>query len=296
MKIRFIGLLISALLLISAGGSDKPAYQIFDTKGKKAKYRDLLKDAGNSQVIFFGELHDNPICHWMEFELMKDLYEIKSDQLVLAAEMFEIDNQLLLNEYTRKFIRKKDFEAEAKLWANYKTDYAPLVDFAREHGLRFVATNIPRRYAAIVNLQGFQGLDSINAYQRGMIAPLPIKFDSNLTCYKSMKTMIQEGGGSTHQSMHLAEAQAIKDATMGWFIYKNLGEGITLLHFNGAYHSDNYEGTVWYLKDFARRFPFDTNILSITCVEQESLDTLSAEHQGKADYIICIPTSMTKTR
>jgi len=29
-------------------------------------------------------------------------------------------------------IRKKDFEAEAKLWPNYKTDYAPIVDFARE--------------------------------------------------------------------------------------------------------------------------------------------------------------------
>ncbi|MFH1160427.1 MAG: ChaN family lipoprotein [bacterium] len=295
MKIRSIIFAFCSVLLISAGLSDKPAYLIYDAKGKKAKYKDLLKDAENSQVVFFGELHDNPISHWLEFELMKDLCEAKNDRLVLAAEMFETDNQLLLNEYTRKFIRKKDFENEAKLWSNYKTDYAPLVDYAREHGLKFVATNIPRRYAAIVNSKGFSGLDSINGYQRAMIAPLPIKYDSNLNCYKSMNAMFQEGG-PTHQSMHLAEAQAMKDATMGYFIYKNLGEGITILHFNGAYHSDNFEGTVWYLKDYARRFPFDTNILTITCVEQESLDSLSSEHLGKADYIICIPKSMTKTR
>jgi len=286
---------MAALVLAGATVSDKPAYQIYDAKGKKARYKDLIKDAMDSQVIFFGELHDNPISHWLEFELMKDLYEDKKEQLVLAAEMFEIDNQLLLNEYTRKFIRKKDFENEAKLWANYRTDYAPLVDFARDHGLKFVATNIPRRYAAVVNSKGFSGLDSINAYQRGMIAPLPIKYDSSLTCYQSIRAATDQGNAA-HQGGHLAEAQAMKDATMGWFIYKNLGEGITVLHFNGAYHSDNYEGIVWYLKDFARRFPFDTRILTITCVEQESTDSLSVKHLGKADYIICIPASMTKTR
>jgi len=231
----------------------------------------------------------------MEFELTKDLYEIKQDKLVLAAEMFERDNQLLLDEYTGKFIRKKDFEKEAKLWPNYSTDYAPLVDFACDHNLKFVASNIPRRYAALVNLKGLEGLDSINAYQRGMIAPLPIKYDSTMNCYKAMNEMFA-GGGAMHQTMNLAEAQAIKDATMGYFIYKNIEEGGTILHFNGAYHSEDYEGTVWYLKDFARRFPFDINILTITCVEQDDLDNLSDEYLGKADYIICIPSSMTKTR
>ncbi len=295
MKFRFILLILAGLLVSTSVWADKPAYRIFNAKGKKASYKELLKDAGNSQVVFFGELHNNPISHWLELELTVDLYGIKQDKLVLAAEMFERDNQLLLDEYTAKFIRKKDFEKEAKLWPNYSTDYAPLVDFACEHDLKFVASNIPRRYAALVNLKGFEGLDSINAYQRGMIAPLPIKYDSTMNCYKAMKEMFA-GSGAMHQTMNLAEAQAIKDATMGYFIYKNLEEGGTIIHFNGSYHSDNFEGTVWYLRDFARRFPFDTNIITITCVEQDDLDQLSEEHLGKADYIICIPSSMTKTR
>lgn len=295
MKYKPIIVILAGLFINTSVWADKPAYVIFNSKGKKSSYKEMLKDAGEVQVVFFGELHDNPICHWLEFELTKDLFEVRQDKLVLAAEMFERDNQLLLTEYTSKFIRKKDFEKEAKLWPNYSTDYAPLVDFACEHNLKFVASNIPRRYSALVNLKGFEGLDSINAYQRGMIAPLPIKYDSTMNCYKSMKEMFAESG-AMHQTMFIAEAQAIKDATMGYFIFKNLEEGGTILHFNGAYHSENHEGTVWYLKDFARKFPFDTKILTITCVEQDNQEELSEENIGKADYIICIPSSMTKTR
>ena len=34
------------------------------------------------------------------------------------------------------------FEAEARLWDNYSTDYYPVVFFAKEHGIPFIATNI----------------------------------------------------------------------------------------------------------------------------------------------------------
>ena len=290
----FLAILVLTCYGFSSVYADKPAYRIYNTKGHKTTYEELLKKATEVQVILFGEIHDNPISHWLQYELTKDLFQVKQQKLLLAAEMFEADNQLLLNEYTRKFIRKKDFENEAKLWPNYRTDYAPLVDFARDHELKFIGSNVPRRYAAIVNYQGFGGLDSINAYQRALIAPLPIKFDSTLNCYNSMKSMFT-GEGPMHQQMNLAEAQAIKDATMAWFLVKNIDEGTTVLHFNGAYHSDNYEGIVWYLKDFAKKFPFQVEVLTVTCVEQEDIESLSAEFLGRADFIICIPKSMTNT-
>jgi uncharacterized iron-regulated protein len=210
--------------------------------------------------------------------------------------MFEIDNQLLLKEYISKMIRKKDFEAEAKLWKNYATDYAPIVDFAREHGIKFVATNIPRRFAAIVNLKGFEGLDSINAYERGMIATLPIKFNPELDCYKKMKEKMGGDAGGAHNSDNIVRAQAIKDATMAHFILKNGMEGMTFLHFNGSYHSDNYQGIVWYIKEFNKKNEFDLKILTISSVEQESPEELDEENIGLADFIICTPEDMTKTQ
>src|SRR5512138_1285275 len=289
--------LFAAIVLIAmtAARGDKPAYAVFNAKGRSVEYKDILKSAGEADIILFGELHDNPICHWLEIELAKDLYAEKSANLVLGAEMFEIDNQLLLKEYTTKFIRKKDFEAEAKLWPNYKTDYAPLVDFARDKALKFIATNIPRRYAAIVNYKSFQGLDSINAYQRGMIAPLPIKYDSTLECYKSIGSAAGPGD-AMHGSMHLGEAQAMKDATMAYFIIKNWEKGQTFLHYNGSYHSDNFQGINWYLEVYGKRLPYLPKILTISCVEQDTLTELSKENSGKADFIVVIPSSMTKTR
>ena len=274
--------------------SDKPAYRIFTSKGKSAEYGDMMKAARSSEIIFFGELHDNPVCHWLELQLAKDLLHVSGKSLILGAEMFETDNQLLLNEYvTRQIIRKKDFDAEAKLWPNYKTDYSPLVEFARENKLKFIATSIPRRFAAIVNLHGFEGLDFIMANERGLMAPRPIPFDSSLNCYKNIASVAM---GAPHMSENLAKAQAMKDATMALFLLKNfLPDSTIFLHFNGEYHSENHEGIVWMTQQYLRRGNTFPKIMTISCVEQDDLDKLEQSNEGLADFIIVIPSEMTKT-
>ena len=292
MKHSFTICLLFFLVPLLAMKSDKAAYKVFNSKGGNADYDDILKAAKKADIIFFGELHKNPIAHWLELELTKDLYAEKGDRLVIGAEMLEVDNQLLVNEYISKMIRKKDFEAEAKLWPNYKTDYAPIIDFAREKGIKVAATNIPRRFAALVNSKGFEGLDSINAVERGMIAPLPIKYPDSLACYANIVKNVGDGMPA-HLTANLGKAQAIKDATMAHFIIKSGAfDGKTILHFNGSYHSDNHESIVWYLKQAIRKTSFDLKILTISCIEQENIDTISKNDAGLADFVIIIPSSM----
>ncbi|MCX6281039.1 MAG: ChaN family lipoprotein [Bacteroidetes bacterium] len=278
----------------STFGSGKPAYKVFTSKGRSAGYQDIVKAARTSDFVLFGELHDNPICHWLELQLAKDLLNVQGKRLVLGAEMFETDNQLLLNEYvTRQIIRKKDFDAEAKLWSNYKTDYSPLVEFARENRIRFVATSVPRRFAAVVNIKGFEGLDNIMANERGLIAPLPIPYDSSLNCYKNITQAAQ---GMAHMGDNLARAQALKDATMAWFMLKNaLVDSTIFLHFNGSYHSENHEGIFWMAQQYLKRGSSTPVMITVTCVEQEDLSELQKSNEGKADFIIVIPSDMTKT-
>ena len=295
MKKTLLPLLILSFLSLTALRSDKPAYVVYTIKGKSADYGDILKAALSSDLILFGEMHNNPVCHWLEFELMRDLYNEKKSNLVLGAEMFETDNQLLVSEYTGKRIRKKDFESEAKIWPGYKNNYAPLLDFARENGIKFIATNVPRRFAAMVNQKGFEGLDSLLGIERGMMAPLPIHYDSTLNGYASIKKNMGNEIPA-HLSANLPKAQALKDATMAHFIMKNMAENkTTFLHFNGSYHSDNFEGIVWYVNDYLKRTNFPLRILTISCVEQDTVGVLSKENLGKADFIICIPSSMPKT-
>jgi uncharacterized iron-regulated protein len=286
MKIKFLSISLLALILLAFKG-DKPAYQIYDSKGKESEYSNLLKDAKEADIILFGELHDNPICHWLQLELTKDLYEAKKDNLILGAEMFEADDQIALNEYLQGKISDKTLKDEVKLWPNFSTDYKPLLNFAKTNHLDFIAANIPRRYANMVYNKGIEKLDSIDPEAKKWMCPLPMKYDLNLKCYKE----IYESAGG-HGGENLPKSQAIKDATMAYFILRNWTKGKTLIHYNGSYHSNYHQGIEWYLK---QENP-NLKIFTISSTEQAVIDTLAKDAVNMADYIICTPESMTKTQ
>ena len=100
-------IILFASLFGFAFKSDKPAYSLFDKNGKEAKYSKMVDRLKDADIVFFGELHDNPIAHWLQIELTKDLFKEKNGNLILGAEMFEADNQLVLSEYTQKLITEK---------------------------------------------------------------------------------------------------------------------------------------------------------------------------------------------
>ena len=290
MKINTIAIVFTALLTLSFK-ADKPAYKLYDTEGKEVKYQKMIEAISTADVVFFGELHDNPIAHWLEYEITADLHKIAGERLILGAEMFEADNQLLLDEYLGSEYEADKFEAEAKLWKNYKTDYKPLVEFARNNSLPFIATNVPRRYASIVSRGGFEELDSLSAEAKRYLAPLPVSYDPELKCYKDMMSMHGMPGMGGKPNPNFPKAQAIKDATMAYFISANLPAGNILIHYNGSYHSDNYLGIVHYM----RLYRPGIKIATITTVLQDSIDDMSQENKGLADFIVAIPSSMTRT-
>jgi uncharacterized iron-regulated protein len=289
MKTRLLSSLILLSLSLMAFSQDKPAYQLFDDKGKSVSYKNLIRAANKADVVFFGEEHNNPIAHWLQLELLKDLHQSKGKDLVLGAEMFERDDQILLDEYLAGLIRTKNFEDEAKLWSNYKTDYKPLVEFAKANELPFIGTNIPRRYASLVSSKGIEALATLSEEGKRYVAPLPIVVDLSLPGYVNMLKMMEGHGGPA--SENFPKAQAAKDATMAWSIAENWSKGKTFLHFNGSYHSDNREGILWYLE----RYEPKAKTITISMATQESIDKLEEENKGKADFIIVVPATMTKT-
>lgn len=282
--------IIALIVFISftAFKSDKPAYRIFTADGKMVKYSQMVDAMKEADVVFFGEQHDNPICHWLEIELTKDLYAQRQGNIILGAEMFEQDNQLILSEYIKGDISKNSYKTEARLWPNYKTDYAQLVEFAKDTNLQFVATNIPRRYASAVYKGGFEALDSLSPEAKRYIAPLPIVYDTNVACYNNMLHM-NEGG---HGGENLPKAQAIKDATMAYSIAGYAGNGKLFIHYNGSYHSDSFEGILWYLN----KYKPGLNIVTIASVDQENIEELAEENKNLGTFVLAVISSMTKTR
>jgi len=286
MKKLFLGVVF--LLTLAAFKNDKPAYRLYNAKGKKVKYQKMIQAAKNADVVFFGEQHNNPIAHWLELQITKDLYHARNGKIIEGAEMFERDNQLILNEYLKGEITQKYFEDEARLWPNYKTDYKPLVEFAKKHHIPFIATNVPRRYANIVYKHGFRALDTLTAEAKSYMAPLPIPYDPEIKCYKDMLAMMKKMG---HNNPNLPKAQALKDATMAASIAQYAGNGKLFIHYEGAYHSDHHQGIIWYLN----KYKPGLKIVTLSTVEQKAIDTLNAKNKNLADFIVVVPDDMTTT-
>jgi len=267
---------------------DYDAYAVFTSEGKRVKWDKVVKKISDADVILFGELHNDPIAHWLQLRLVKDLPEKTEGELIIGAEMFERDNQLILDEYLKGIIDEKRFENAARLWSNHKTDYKPALSYARDSGIRYVATNIPRRYANMVSKGGFEALEQLDERAKSYIAPLPVPYDPELPAYQNMLKMSM-GHGKMNENF--PKAQAIKDATMAHFILEYLSENSLFLHFNGAYHSDDFQGIAWYLQHYRPGL----SIKTISTVLQENTDSLETENNGKADFIIVVPSDMTRT-
>lgn len=291
---RFRFTIFFMLVMISvASAQDKPAYHLYKSNGKDAKYEKMIKDLAKSDMVFFGEYHDNPISHWLQLEMGKSFYEIKGKQLFFGAEMFENGNQLVINEYLKGLYPEDKMIPEiTQMWSNYKTDYKPLLEFAKENDLRFIATNIPRRYAAMINKKGMESLNELSTEALEMIGPdLERYFDPTVKAYAEMAEAM--GEHAPPNMLNIQTAQAAKDATMAHFSIENFKPDDLLFHFQGSYHSDYDQGIIWWINKIQPGF----NIKSVTTVMQSEWDEMTEEEkEGIADYIIVVADDMTRTR
>jgi uncharacterized iron-regulated protein len=277
-------LTVITLFCSMAYGQSGEPYQIYTKEGKKVSYEKMIKSLSKSDIVLFGEFHNNSLGHWLQLQVTQSLGAKK--ELVLGAEMFEADNQEGLTSYVRGEINEEQFGKDVRLWNNYKTDYKPLVEYAKSNKLDFIATNVPRRYASLLFKKGTAALDTLSIEEKAWIAPLPFPYDGNLPGYQSMMTMFED-----HKDENLPKAQAIKDATMGHFIVQNFKSSKLFLHFNGSYHSNNFEGIVWYVNKYNPSLKVST----ITMVESDNVANFENDNLGLANFIIVIDANILKS-
>ncbi len=291
-KLKLV-LLVTIALVQFINAQNKPAYQLYNQKGQIANYNKMIKDLSNSDMVFFGEYHTNPISHWMQIEMTESFHKIKGDKLFFGAEMFENGNQLVLNEYLAGFYPEKKMMPEmTQMWGNYKTDYKPLVEFAKENNLRFIASNIPRRYASMINKGGMDALKKLSPEARAMIGPdLEKYFDPTVKAYAEMASKM--GDHVPPNMLNIQTAQAAKDATMAHFSLKYFEKGDFYFHFDGSYHSNYNQGIIWWIN----KIQPDLTIKSITTVLRSEWDEMTTEEKATiANYTIVVADNMTQTK
>ncbi len=289
MKNIFIAILLSGFCLLKA--QEFKAYQFYDKKGNETGTEKLINELAEYDVVFFGENHNSSINHWLQLKVTEALVAKKNGQVVLGAEMFERDNQPQLNKYLAGKMDAKTLKDSARLWNNFATDYKPLVDFAKDRKIPFIATNVPRRYASQVSKEGLESLNNLTAQDKTYMARLPVKVTLDTPGYPEMKKMM---GDHTEEMkvMNFISAQAIKDATMAESILKNLQPGKTFIHYNGNYHSKEFGGIYWYIK---QQKP-NLKIAVISVFESEDPELKVPEKDYiPTDFNLVVPADMTKT-
>ncbi len=269
-------------------------------------YSDMVKELLKADICLFGELHNDPISHWLELSLLKSFFAVKKENLVVGAEMWESDNQLIMDEMLKlKLVDGQSYTESSKLWPNFTTDYKPVLQFVKANGLPFICTNIPRRYARIVYQKGIEYLDSLSDQAKTYFPPLPIHFDLTQPVYAKMASVFptdeeferkQKEQGPVKGAMHgskpsnLVKAQAIKDATMAYFILKNWTPGKFFYHFNGEFHSADHSAIAYYLRYYNPAVRTKT----VSIIKQQDVLTFDKK-SSRADFNIVVHEEMTVT-
>ncbi|MBI5360776.1 MAG: ChaN family lipoprotein [Planctomycetes bacterium] len=129
-------------------------------------FKSVIADAYGKPVVFVGEIHDNQESHLAQFEVLSELYK-KNKNIVIGMEMFERNNQSVLDGYIEGTIDEAAFMQAYSRWGFDYNLYRPIFEFAKQNKLKIAALNAPKD---IVSFVGKNGLTALSAEQRAQIA------------------------------------------------------------------------------------------------------------------------------
>jgi uncharacterized iron-regulated protein len=271
-------------------------FKIYDTRSKQLVSFDKIVTAmANADVLLFGEEHNDSVGHYLEAEIFKALFIRYGSKIVLSLEMFETDNQLVLDEYLAGFIDESRLTRDARLWNNYK-DYRPMVEFAKQNKIPVIAANPPRRYVNLVSRRGTQSLDSLSKDAKKFLPPLPYDTLSGRYREKFFEVMKGSPGGDNPRVYY---SQSLWDAGMAYSIYKFLkkNKGKKIFHCVGGFHTEEKLGTAAQLQLRNKRL----RILNIACLSNSLFNIADPMLAGwekesyRGDYIIATNPDLKKT-
>jgi uncharacterized iron-regulated protein len=220
---------------------------------------DALKDY---DVIFLGEWHDHPGNHLAEMALFRAIYQ-RAPRLALSMEQFERDVQPVVDDYMAGRIGEENLLSRGRAWSNYAESYRPLVEYAKEKGLRVIAAEAPTRVVRCVGQDGPEFLSHLGPEQRRWAAA-DLHLGDSPYRDKFLRFLAEDGAhgqtapneaagttdGPSAAALRSFAAQVTRDDTMAEsiFLYLQKNPGTKVVHLTGAFHVEGSLGTVERLK------------------------------------------------
>lgn len=266
--------------------TDLSKFRVYDSQGTPSSVADIIKAIEKADVVFLGENHDDSVAHSLQLDIFRQTIESYSAKrpVVLSLEMFENDVQIVLNEYLGGQISESHFLQSSRPWGNYKTDYRPLVELAKEKKLSVIAANAPRRYVNMVSRLGRESLNGLSPEAKRWLAPLPFPEPSDAYATKFKSLM----GPSAEARMgidNILASQSLWDATMAYSVAEALkkNKNALVIHLNGSFHTENRLGTAEQVLKYRPK----TNTIVVTMRYEEDFKTFDqTKHKNLGDFVI----------
>ena len=290
-----LGLIFSVSAFSQAAVSGD-LYRVFDAKGNPSSVDAIIKALDGADVVFLGEQHDDSVAHSLEFEIFQRAVADYSARrkVALSMEMFERDVQIVVNEYLTGQITEAQLLASSRPWGNYKTDYRPLVELAKDKKLPVVAANAPRRYVNMVSRGGRDALNGLTKEAKSLIAPLPYGEPSDMYAQKFKALM----GPSPEAQMGIDKilaSQSLWDATMANSVanYLKKNKRALVIHLNGSFHTESRLGTV----DHLLRYRPKTRVLVVTIRYEDDFRTFDkVKDKDKGEFVILTDSKQPRSK
>lgn len=243
-----------------AGRIWDPAEGIFVTPEQ------LLRRASMAETVLLGETHDNPRHHRLQAEILTSLLN-RTAKPVLLMEQFDIDQQAAIDD---ERIERKDIAPLMRGWES--SQYRPILEIARNHGLVLRAANLPREKLRPVVRDGYAALAA------GEVERLALRATWDDAREKFMINVIEAshcGKVSAALRDGLVRAQRLRDATMADSVLGTIDRS-QVVFILGRGHARRDVGVPRYLEI---RRP-GTRLLSIGMVEVSAGKIEPAEYES----------------
>ena len=208
-----ISVLLLAIVLFTAGcphNVTSSSQRVFDLNQRRdISLSQALADLKKKRILLVGEYHSEKNHHLAQLQVIRMLHQ-SGVRVAIGLEMFRHDSQNDLDRWVSGDMSEKDFlKVYYDNWNFAWPFYSMIFEYARDHQIKMLGLNVPRKITRQVAKQGF---GSLNQEQKGKL--------SNITCRvdkEYMQYIKRSFGAHAHGNLnfnYFCEAQLVWDTVM----------------------------------------------------------------------------------
>ena len=141
--------------------------RVFDSAaGDFIQVAEMVERLEGADIVYVGETHTDYAHHLAQLEILKALHAA-NPRLVMGWEMFHSSQQPLMDAYTGGWLPEVEWLDAIyweQTWGHAYPYYKPLLDFARDNGIRIFGLNAPREAIRGVRTLGREGMTEDLSY------------------------------------------------------------------------------------------------------------------------------------